>query len=138
MSTPEPGTQTTVPIEKYREVLSQSAMKDAEIQHLKDSLHDAEFLLGRIQTEKASIDQADRDEAIDLVVSLSKGKVTKDSLKDTGTETINKMAEMAVKLTPPSAITLMRQAEADAAKPKTHGTMGRYDQITKTYVGGLT
>jgi hypothetical protein len=129
--------KTQVPIEKYREVLSQSAMKDAEIQHLKDSLHDAEFMLNRIKTEKDSIDKADREDAIDLVVSLSKGKVTKESLKDTSTETINKMAEMAVKLTPPSTITLMRQAEADAAKPKTPGTVGTYDQTSGKYVGGL-
>jgi hypothetical protein len=128
--------ETTVPIEKYREILSQSAMKDAEIQHLKESLHDAEFLLTRIQTEKASIDQADRDEAISMVVSLSKGKVTKESLKDTATETINRMAELAVKITPPSTITVMRQAEADAAKPKTFGTVGSYDQTTGKFNGG--
>ena len=129
--------ETSVPIEKYREVLSQSSMKDAEIQHLKESLKDAEFLLTRIQTEKASIDLADRDEAINMVVSLSKGKVTKESLKDTATETINRMAELAVKITPPSAITIMRQAEQDAAKPKSPGTVGIYDQISGKFNGGV-
>lgn len=130
--------ENTIPIEKYREVLSKSEMKDAEIQHLKESLHDAEYLLNRIKTEKDSIDQADRDEAIDLVVSLSKGKFTKDSLKDTPTETINRMAELAVKLTPPSAITIMRQAEVDAAKPpKSPGTVGSYDQTTGKFNGGV-
>jgi hypothetical protein len=131
------NTDTTVPIAKYREVLAICEMKDAKIEHLTESLNNAEYLLTRIQTEKASIDQADREEAIDLVVSLSKGKVTKDSLKDTDTETINRMAEVAVKITPPSAITIMRQAEIDAGKPKSPGTVGSYDQNARKFEGGL-
>ena len=127
----------TVPIEKYREALAKSSMKDAEIERLKESLHDAEYLLQRMQAEKASIDQADRDEAIDIVVSLSKGKITKEYLKDVDTETINRMAELAVKITPPSTISIMRQAEMDAAKPKILGTVGGFNQQNGKYEGGL-
>jgi hypothetical protein len=129
--------KTTVPIEKYREVLSQSQMKDAKIQHLEESLHDAEFLLNRIKTEKDSIDKADREAAIDLVVSLSKSKITKESLKDTDTETINRMAELAVTITPPSAISLMRQAEINAQKEKPPGTVGFFNSESKKWEGGM-
>jgi hypothetical protein len=132
--------ETTVPIEKYREVLSASSRKDAEIQQLKNALKDAEFLLNSIKAEKDSIDKASREEAIDTIVTLSKGKITKDSLKDTPIETINKMAELALNITPPSAITIMRQKEADQNKSHKHPAEqngpGIYDQTTDKWVGG--
>lgn len=130
--------ETTVPIEKYREVTTQSALKDAEIKQLKQSLADAEFLLNRIKTEKDSIDAAQREDAVAVVVRLSKGAITKDSLKDVPTETVNRMAELALQITPASTVQIMRQAEADAAKPKNQGTVGYWNPTTKQWEGGVS
>ncbi len=130
--------EATVPIEKYREITSQSALKDAEITQLKQALADAEFLLKRIKTEKDSIDAAEREEAINIVVNSSSGKIKKDDLKDVATETINRMAEVALKVMSPSAVQVMRQREADQNKAPTLDAMGTgtFNQETGKWEGG--
>jgi hypothetical protein len=130
--------KTSVPIEKYREVLAISDMKDAEIKQLKESLKDAEFLLARVQSEKASIDQAVRAEEIDQIVLLTKGKTTKESLKDASMETIATTLKSVRDMAPTSVVYLMRQAEADAAKPPALGAngTGTLNQQTGKWEGG--
>ena len=130
--------ETTVSIEKYREILSQSAMKDAKIQHLTESLKDAEYLLTQFKTEKDSVMSAERDEAIDQIVFLTKGKTTKESLKDASKETIATSLKTALQMTTPSSIAIMRQADIDAAKmKKPEFTVGYKNPESGKWEGGL-
>jgi len=127
---------TTVQIENYREVLSQSHMKDAEIKTLKESLHDVEYMLERINAEKVSVVQADVDIGKNLLVSI--GKYTMDELKDKTPATIFDMAEVALRNAQPSYVSILRQREADQNKPPVLGTVGAYNQNTGKFEGGIT
>lgn len=129
--------EITVPIEKYREALAKFEAKDAECKRLTEQLKDDAFLLEKFDTEKTVAEKAEKDIAIEEIVKLSGGKITKDSLQNDTMSELSKQLKIAHDIAPKSFISVMREHDEAQRKPKPLGTVGSYNQDTKTYEGGI-
>ena len=130
--------ETTVPIEKYREVLSKLEAKDAECKRLTEQVKDDQYMLEKFSSDAAIEEKAQKDEAIETIFALSKGKITKESLVGDSLSELNKQVKLAHEIAPKSFISVMREHDEEMRKPRPSlGTVGTYNQATGKYEGGI-
>lgn len=79
----------------------------------------------------------EKDAVIDELVIDSNGRLTKESLKEHNLKELYFLKDNLDKAEPKSFVSVMRQKEADAVKPKPQGTVGFWNPETKKWEGGI-
>ena len=129
--------KTTVTIDEYETQLAKVQSLETENKQLKDQLKESTETMEIIKKQFDAAEATEKDAVIDDLVRDSKGKLAKETLKDHALKELYFLKDNLEKAEPKSFVSVMRQKEIDAAKPKPLGTVGSYDQQTGKFTGGL-
>ena len=132
--------KTAVTLEEYNAALTKIGAQGTQITQLKAQLQEATDALTIIKAKFDAAEVAEKEDVINELVKDSNGKLTrevlvKDSLKD-----LYLRKDTIALAEPKSFVSVMRQREQDAQKPKTLGSngTGTYNQSTGKWEGGLS
>ena len=126
-----------VSLDDYRAALVKCEALRTENAQLSSQLADSTEALSILKVKFEAAEKVEKDDVVIRIVTDSKGKFTRESLEKMALPDLYIVKDALDKASPKTFVSVMRDAQEGKIKPKLPGTVGSYNQDTKTYEGGL-